>query len=152
MPIKVEIVTPHRLLASDEVDMVTLPGVEGQMGVMRGHAPLLSTLDIGEIILHKGNQVQYVAVGGGVVEVRPDKVTVLAEVAEHAEEIDVGAAVAGGESPTRAQTCDRSGLPAQHLAAEGGAAPPSPPRAEFRRREIGAPRPNGASARGIDPM
>jgi F-type H+-transporting ATPase subunit epsilon len=97
MPIKVEIVTPHRLLASDEVDMVTLPGVEGQMGVMRGHAPLLSTLDIGEIILHKGNQVQYVAVGGGVVEVRPDKVTVLAEVAEHAEEIDVERALAARE-------------------------------------------------------
>lgn len=94
MPIAVEIVTPSRLLARDEVDMVTLPGIEGQMGIMRGHAPLLSTLDIGEIILHKGTETRYIAVGGGVVEVRPDKVTVLAETAEHAEEIDVERALA----------------------------------------------------------
>jgi F-type H+-transporting ATPase subunit epsilon len=101
MPIKVEIVTPHRLLADDEVDMVTLPGIEGQMGIMRGHAPLLSTLDIGEIVLHKGNDVQYIAVGGGVVEVRPDKVTVLADVAEQAEEIDVDRAMAARERARR---------------------------------------------------
>ncbi|RIK53969.1 MAG: F0F1 ATP synthase subunit epsilon [Chloroflexi bacterium] len=97
MPIKVEIVTPHRLLASEEVDMVILPGIDGQMGIMRGHAPLLSTLDIGEIVLHKGNDVQYIAVGGGVVEVHPDKVTVLAEVAEQAEEIDIERAMAARE-------------------------------------------------------
>jgi F-type H+-transporting ATPase subunit epsilon len=97
MPIKVEIVTPNRLLASDEVDMVTLPGIEGQMGIMRGHAPLLSTLDIGEIILHKGGDAQYIAVGGGVVEVRPDKVTILAETAEEAEEIDAERALAARE-------------------------------------------------------
>ncbi len=97
MTIKVEIVTPHRLLASEEVDMVTLPGIEGQMGIMRGHAPLLSTLDIGEIILHKGNSAEYVAVGGGVVEVRPDKVTVLAETAEQADEIDAERALAARE-------------------------------------------------------
>lgn len=95
--IKVEIVTRDRRLLSDEVDLVTLPGASGQMGVMRGHAPLLSTLDIGEIILHKGNTVQYIAVGGGVVEVRPDKVTVLAESAEHAEEIDEARAAAARE-------------------------------------------------------
>lgn len=95
--IKVDIVTRDRRLLSDEVDMVTLPGASGQMGIMRGHAPLLSTLDIGEIILHKGNNVQYIAVGGGVVEVRPDKVTVLAESAEQAEEIDEARAAAARE-------------------------------------------------------
>lgn len=88
MPIMVDIVTRDRRLLSDEVDMVTVPGVGGQMGILRGHAPLLSTLDIGEVVLHKGNDVRYVAIGGGVVEVRPDKVIVLAESAEHAEEID----------------------------------------------------------------
>jgi F-type H+-transporting ATPase subunit epsilon len=88
MPILVDIVTRDRRLVSDEVDMVTLPGSAGQMGVLRGHAPLLSTLEIGEIILHKGNDVRYIAIGGGVVEVRPDKVIVLAESAEQAEEID----------------------------------------------------------------
>lgn len=97
MAIKVEIVTRDRRLVRDEVDMVTLPGTAGQMGIMRGHAPLLSTLDIGEIVLHKNGQVQYIAVGGGVVEVRPDKVTVLAESAEHAEEIDEARAAAARE-------------------------------------------------------
>lgn len=88
MPIMVDIVTRDRRLISDEVDMVTLPGSAGQMGVLRGHAPLLSTLEIGEVILHKGSDVRYIAIGGGVVEVRPDKVIVLAESAEQAEEID----------------------------------------------------------------
>lgn len=86
--IAVDIVTPERLLLSDTVDMVTLPGALGQMGILRGHAPLLSTLDIGEIILHKGSETQFVAVSGGVVEVRPDKVTILADTAEASEEID----------------------------------------------------------------
>ncbi|MDQ3248249.1 MAG: F0F1 ATP synthase subunit epsilon [Chloroflexota bacterium] len=97
MPILVDIVTPERRLLSQEVDMVTLPGIDGQMGILRGHAPLISTLDIGEIILRKGNDVQYIAVGGGVVEVRPDKVTILAESAESAEEINVQSAEAARE-------------------------------------------------------
>jgi F-type H+-transporting ATPase subunit epsilon len=97
MPIKVDIVTRDRRLLSDEVDMVILPGSAGQMGILHGHAPLLSTLDIGEIILHKGGETQYIAVGGGVVEVRPDKVTVLAEVAERADEIDEARAAAALE-------------------------------------------------------
>ena len=89
MGILVDIVTPERRLLSQEVDMVTLPGIDGQMGVLRGHAPLLTTLDIGEIVLHKGNDKQFIAVSGGVVEVRPDKVTILAQTAEHAGEIDI---------------------------------------------------------------
>ena len=89
MTIQVDIVTPERLLISDEVDMITLPGLDGQMGILGGHAPLLSALDIGEIILHRGDESEYIAVGGGVVEVRPDKVTILADVAEWAEDIDV---------------------------------------------------------------
>jgi F-type H+-transporting ATPase subunit epsilon len=97
MPIKVDIVTRDRRLVSDEVDMVTLPGSSGQMGILRGHAPLLSTLEIGEVVLHKGNDVRYIAIGGGVVEVRPDKVTVLAESAEQADEIDEARAAAARE-------------------------------------------------------
>lgn len=89
MAIQVEIVTRDRSLYAGEADMVLLPGVEGQMGVMEGHEPLLSTLDIGEIVLRSGDQTEYIAVSGGVVEVRPDKVTVLAEAAEHADEIDI---------------------------------------------------------------
>jgi F-type H+-transporting ATPase subunit epsilon len=88
MAILVDIVTPERRLLAEEVDMVTLPGVSGQMGVLRGHMPLLSTLDIGEIVLHSKRGQRHIAVHGGVVEVRPDKVTILADLAEQAEEID----------------------------------------------------------------
>jgi F-type H+-transporting ATPase subunit epsilon len=94
MSILVDIVTPERQLLSTQVDMVTLPGVDGQMGILRGHVPLLSTLDIGEIVLHKGNETSFIAVSGGVVEVRPDKVTIMAETAERAEEIDLDRAEA----------------------------------------------------------
>ncbi len=97
MPIKVDIVTRDRRLISGEFDLITLPGNSGQMGVMRGHAPLLSILDVGEIILRKGNDVRYISIGGGVVEVRPDKVLVLAESAEQAEEIDEARAAAALE-------------------------------------------------------
>lgn len=88
MAIKVDIVTPEKMLYSGEVEMITLPGMNGQMGILHGHAPLLSTLDIGEIVLHRREGNDYLAVSGGVVEVRPDKVTILADVAEAGEEID----------------------------------------------------------------
>lgn len=88
MAIQVDVVTPEKMIFSGEVDMVTLPGTNGQMGILRGHAPLLSTLDIGEIVLHRREGNEYIAVCGGVVEVRPDKVTILADVAESSAEID----------------------------------------------------------------
>ncbi|MEZ4830742.1 MAG: ATP synthase F1 subunit epsilon [Caldilineaceae bacterium] len=79
MPIEVEIVTPRRQLFAGNVDMITLPGADGQMGVLRNHAPLLTILDIGEIVLHMPDGAEdYIAVSGGVVEVRPNKVIVLA--------------------------------------------------------------------------
>ncbi len=86
--LQVDIVTPERSLFSGPATMVTLPGSSGQMGILPGHAPLLSTLDIGEIILHMGNDSQFIAVSGGVVEVRPNKVTILADTAETPEDID----------------------------------------------------------------
>ncbi len=88
MTIHVDIVALDRKLITGDFDMVTLPGIEGQMGILPGHAPLLSLLDFGEIILHTGNETEFVAVHGGVVEVRPDKVTILADSAERYEEID----------------------------------------------------------------
>ena len=96
----VNIVTPERSLYSGPVNMVTLPGSSGQMGILPGHAPLLSTLDIGEIILHVGNDSRFIAVSGGVVEVRPDKVTILADTAESPEDIDASRAA---EALARAQ-------------------------------------------------
>ncbi|MCB0104743.1 MAG: F0F1 ATP synthase subunit epsilon [Caldilineaceae bacterium] len=97
MSILVDIVTPERQLLSRQVDMVTLPGIDGQMGILGGHVPLLTTLDIGEIVLHEGNETDFIAVSGGVVEVRPNKVTIMADTAEHAEEIDVDRAEAARE-------------------------------------------------------
>jgi F-type H+-transporting ATPase subunit epsilon len=125
MPIKVDIVSPDRRLYSGEVEMVTLPGSNGQMGILHGHAPLLSTLDIGEIVLHRGEGNDYLAVSGGVVEVRPDKVTVLADVAEAGEEIDEArcpcctgtGTAAAGRKPTAAQIARDSGFAAPQLAA-----------------------------------
>jgi F-type H+-transporting ATPase subunit epsilon len=109
MGILVDIVTPERLLLSEEVDMVTLPGSAGQMGVLRGHAPLLSTLDIGEIVLHNKGQIRSIAVHGGVVEVRPNKVTVLADIAESAEDIDVERAEAARQRAQRSLEDRQSG-------------------------------------------
>lgn len=88
MTIHVDIVALDHQLVSDDVDMVSLPGIEGQMGILPGHAALLSLLDVGEIVLHKGTEKQYIAVHGGVVEVRPNKVTILANTAESSNEID----------------------------------------------------------------
>jgi F-type H+-transporting ATPase subunit epsilon len=101
MSILVDIVSLDRRIIRTDVDMVTLPGIDGQMGILRGHAPLLSLLDFGEIILHKGTERQYIAVHGGVVEVRPNKVTILAETAESAEDIEVERAAAALERARR---------------------------------------------------
>ena len=83
-----EIVTPDRLLTTEVVDEVQLPGSEGYFGVLPGHAPLLSALQVGELWYRIGPQTHYLAVAFGFVEVLPDRVTVLAQVAEHAQDID----------------------------------------------------------------
>jgi F-type H+-transporting ATPase subunit epsilon len=89
MPIQLEIVTPERLAYSDTVDAVTLPGSEGEMGVLPHHAPLLATLGVGELRIRKGSDVEAFAIVGGFVQVRPDKVVVMAETADMASEIDL---------------------------------------------------------------
>ncbi len=90
MPIKLEIVTVERMLYSDDVDMVIAPGTEGVMGILPNHAALLTALNYGELIVRKkGEDDQSFAIGGGFMEVLPNKVTVLADVAEHADDINV---------------------------------------------------------------
>src|SRR6476659_2556097 len=89
MPILLEIVTPERLAYSDEVDAVVLPGSEGEMGVLPHHAPLVSTLGVGELRIRKGGSEESVAIVGGFVQVRPDRVVVMAETADMASEIDL---------------------------------------------------------------
>ena len=89
MPILLEIVTPERLAYSDEVDAVVLPGSEGEMGVLPHHAPLVSTLGVGELRIRKGGAEESFAIVGGFVQVRPDRVVVMAETADIASEIDL---------------------------------------------------------------
>ena len=87
-----EIVTPDRSLVREEVDEVQLPGAEGYLGVLPGHAPLLATLTVGELWYRIGLERHYLAIAGGFVEVLPERVTVLAQIAERAQEIDVARA------------------------------------------------------------
>jgi F-type H+-transporting ATPase subunit epsilon len=83
-----EIVTPQRLIVSDEVTELMVPGSEGYFGVLPGHIPFMTTLKIGELTYWKGRDERHLAVTWGYAEVRGDKVIVLAETAERAEEID----------------------------------------------------------------
>lgn len=89
MTIKCEIVTQERTVFSGDVDSVNLPGSEGRMGILPNHTALLTTLNFGEVVVHTGDEEEFFAIGGGFVEIQPDKVIVLADSAERAEEIDV---------------------------------------------------------------
>jgi F-type H+-transporting ATPase subunit epsilon len=89
MPIQLEIVTPERLAYSDTVDSVQLPGSEGELGVLPNHAPLVSTLGVGELRIRKGGAEESFAIVGGFLQVRPDRVVVMAETADLASDIDL---------------------------------------------------------------
>ena len=88
MPLRLEIVTPERVVYTDEVDMVIAPASEGYVGILPHHAPLLTTLGPGVFRVKKSGVEEVLAVFGGFMDVRGDRVTVLTEDAEHAEEID----------------------------------------------------------------
>jgi F-type H+-transporting ATPase subunit epsilon len=92
--IRLEFVTPERTIAHDDVDEVVLPGEVGDFGVLPGHAPLLALLRIGPMWYRKGAEKSFAFVAGGFAEVVGDRVTVLAEVAERAEDIDLARAEA----------------------------------------------------------
>jgi F-type H+-transporting ATPase subunit epsilon len=89
---RLEIVTAERVVFSEEVDAVIAPGIEGQLGVLPHHAPLMTTLMPGELLVRKGGDEFSLAITGGFVEVRPDRIIVLADAAERVEEIDVARA------------------------------------------------------------
>ena len=95
MPIRCDVVSVERVVFSDDVDMVLAPGIEGELGVLPQHAPLMTALAPGELVIRKAGQADvHMAVSGGFMEVRPDRVTILADSAERAEEIDVARAEA----------------------------------------------------------
>ncbi len=87
--ILLEVVTPDKLLLSKEVDVVVATGVDGEFGVLHGHIPFLASLAVGELRFRDGNETDYAAITGGFAEVTGTKVTILAEAAELAREIDV---------------------------------------------------------------
>ena len=89
MSLKLEIVTPERLAYSDEVDAVIVPGADGELGILPHHAPLVSTLGMGELRIRKGGLEESFTIVGGFVQVRTDKVVVMAETADLAAEIDL---------------------------------------------------------------
>lgn len=86
--LKLEIVTPDAKVFSDDVEMVTLPGVEGEMGIYPNHVPLMTQLAAGEIIARKGGEDLFLAVGEGFVEITGDHVSILTDMAIRAENID----------------------------------------------------------------
>ena len=86
--IHLEIVTPERRIVADRVDEVMLPGLRGYLGVLPGHAPLLTTLGIGQLVYRKKNVRHYLSISWGFTEILPNRVSVLAEIAERAKEID----------------------------------------------------------------
>ena len=89
MSLLLEIVTPERLAYSDTVDAVVLPGSEGELGVLPHHAPLLTMLGVGELRIRKSGAEESFAIVGGFLQVRPDRVVVMAETADMASEIDL---------------------------------------------------------------
>ena len=89
MPLHLQIVTPERLAYEDDVDMVLVPGVDGELGILPHHTPLVSLLGVGELTIRKSGSEETFAIAGGFLQVRPDKVVVMAETADLASEIDL---------------------------------------------------------------
>ena len=87
--LELQIVTPDRLLLKEQVDEVEIPGSDGYFGVLPGHTPLLASLAVGELWYRKGQEKTYISIAFGFAEILPDRVTILARLAERADEIDV---------------------------------------------------------------
>ncbi len=87
--ISLEIVTPDRAVLHEQVDEVEIPAAEGYLGILPGHTPLLAELRVGELWYRKGQEKTFLSVAYGFVEVQPDRVTILAQMAERADEIDL---------------------------------------------------------------
>ena len=92
--LQLQIASVDRMLVNEQVDEVEVPGSDGYFGVLPGHTPLLAMLQVGDLWYRKGNETHHFAVAFGFVEVQPDRVTILAEIAERADEIDVARAEA----------------------------------------------------------
>jgi F-type H+-transporting ATPase subunit epsilon len=115
--LKIDIVTAERIVYSAEADTVIAPGVEGQLGILPHHAPLMTILQAGELVVRKGGQEDTLAISGGFLEVRPDRVIVLADQAERAEEIDIARAQAARKRAEERLAARQTGLDANRAEA-----------------------------------
>jgi F-type H+-transporting ATPase subunit epsilon len=87
--LKLEVITAERQVFADDVNIVVAPGIEGELGILPHHAPLMTILKPGELLIRKDGNETYMAISGGFLEIRPDKVIILADACERAEEIDI---------------------------------------------------------------
>ena len=87
--LRLEIITAERQVFADDVNVVVAPGIEGELGILPHHAPLMTILKPGELLIRKDGEETYMSVSGGFLEIRPDKIIVLADACERAEEIDI---------------------------------------------------------------
>ncbi|MBN2462646.1 MAG: F0F1 ATP synthase subunit epsilon [Dehalococcoidia bacterium] len=87
--LRLEIITAERQVLADDVNVVVAPGVEGELGILPHHAPLITMLNPGELLIRKDGEEIYMSVSGGFLEIRPDKIIILADACERAEEIDI---------------------------------------------------------------
>jgi F-type H+-transporting ATPase subunit epsilon len=108
MPIQCDIVTQERSVFSEEVEYVSLPGSEGMMGILPNHAPMLTALAFGEVMVRNQGDEQFFAIGGGYAEVQPDRVIILADSAEQAGDIDLERAEKARE---KAEQAMKEGVP-----------------------------------------
>ena len=148
MALSVEIVTAERVVRVEEgVDVLIAPGSEGQLAILPRHAPLMTTLDIGELVFRRGSEEAHFAVTGGFMEVRGDRVIVLADAAEAEEEIDVTrAAEARARAEERLKQAREQAVSDADMARVQAALQRALLRlrvAERRRRQPGPPRPGG---------
>jgi F-type H+-transporting ATPase subunit epsilon len=129
--IKLEIVTPEAKTFSEDVDMVTLTGTEGEMGILPQHMPLMTQLVAGEIIAKKGTETIFLAVGDGFVQVTGDRVAILTDMAILAENIDEAKAE---EARQRAEGCLAEKITAEEAASAGAALAHSLAQLKVKRR------------------
>ena len=130
--LKLEIVTPDAVVYSEDVEMVTLPGMEGQMGILPQHVPLMTQMVPGEMIVRKSGQDRFLAVGEGFVEITGDRVAILTDMAVAAESIDEAKAE---EARQRAQARLGEKLSAEEIASVNAALAHSLAQIRVKRRQ-----------------
>jgi len=148
MPLSLDIVTTERqVLAEDGFDIVIAPGIEGELGILPRHAPLMTMLEVGELRARRGSEEIDMAIAGGFLEVRDDRVTVLADAAERSDEIDIARAEAARRRAEEDMANRRADIDVAAVLAAARRADVRIRVAERRRRRSGLGGPGGGNPR-----